>query len=179
MKRFLKILGIIIITLIIGVTIFYLYWTDLGRKDILFQGPRNPRIEVPITYNIGWWSNQKEMQIDSFDLKIVESELNLFNSKSLISYEVKGQLTNDRYWKPKINEVHISERINTDTLLNYDRVIEITPIVKVEENNKTKEEKNSFTFKNEHIIISNRWGKNRIKFVCAKKEQIIELQQRK
>ncbi len=158
---------------------FYLYWTDFGTKDILFQGPRKPKVEIPITYNIGWWANQKDLTIDTLEIQTVESKLNLFNSKSLISYKVAGQLTYEGHWQPKIKEVHISERINLDTLLNCDRIIEITPIVEVEENLKKNGKKNKFEFKNEHIITSNHWGINRIKFVCGNKEQTIELQQRK
>ena len=179
MKKFFKILGIIILTLIVGVISFYLYWTDFGRKDILFQGPREPKVEIPITYNIGWWANQKELSIDSLEIKVVESKLNLFNSKSLISYKVSGKLIYEGYWEPKIKEVHISERINLDTLLNCDRIIEITPVIETAENRKRKGGENKFSFENEHTIISNHWGINKIKFVCGKKEQTIELKQRK
>ncbi|ENA1803020.1 hypothetical protein ABF179_002442 [Flavobacterium psychrophilum] len=177
MKKFLKIFGIVILTLILGVVAFYLYWTDFGSKDILFQGPRKPKVEIPVTYNIGWWANQKTLTIDTLEINVIESKLNLFNSKSLISYKVAGELTYEGYWQPKIKEVHISERINLDTLINCDRIIEITPVVEVEENRKTKGGKNKFEFKNEHTIISNHWGINRIKIVCGKKEQIIELKQ--
>ena len=179
MKKFFKILAIIILTLIIGAIAFYLYWTDFGTKDILFQGPEKPKVEIPVTYNIGWWANQKSLEVDSLNVKVVESKLNLFNTKSLISYEVSGQLSYEGYWEPKIKEVHLSERINSDTLIHCDRIIEITPVIAVEENRKTKGGKNKFSFENEHIIVSNGWGINRIKFVCGKKEQIIELHQRK
>ncbi|TGD59481.1 hypothetical protein [Flavobacterium humi] len=179
MKKFFKIIGIIILTLLLGVIAFYLYWTDFGTKRILFQGPRKPKVEVPITYTIGWWANQKALTIDTLEIKVIESELNLFNSKSLISYNVAGQLICERHWQPKIKEIHISERINLDTLLHCDRIIEITPVIEVGENRKAKGSKSNFSFKNEHTIISNHWGINRIKFVCGNKEQIIELLQRK
>lgn len=179
MRKFLKIFGIIILTLILGVIAYYLYLTDFGNRDILFPSPRKPKVEIPVTYNIGWWANQKTLKIDSLNIQVVESKLNLFNSKSLISYKVSGELSYEGYWQPKIKEIHISERVNLDTLLHCDRIIEITPVIEVEENKRTKGGLNKFEFKNEHTITSNHWGINRIKFVCGKKEQIIELQQTK
>ena len=55
MKKVVKILGIIILTITLIIGGVYLYLTDFGRKGILSNEPRNPRIEIPITYNIGWW----------------------------------------------------------------------------------------------------------------------------
>jgi hypothetical protein len=49
----------------------------------------------------------------------------------------------------------------------------------VKENNHVNGGSDKFEFKNEHIINSNHWGINRIKFICGQKEQTIELLQRK
>ena len=136
----------------------YLYITDFGRKDILSNEPRKPKNEIPITYNIRWWSNQENLIIDSLKIEIIESKLNLFNSKSLISYSVYGKMKIEKFWKPKI---------------------EITPIIKVVENEKKKEGVEKFNFKNEHTITSNSWGENKIRFICGNKEQIIKLNQYK
>jgi len=174
MKRIFIVSGVTLLTIILFVTGYYLSSTDFGRKDILSTEPRKPVIEIPVTYNIGWWTDQKALKVDSLKIDIVESRLNLFNSKSLISYKVIGHLENKGYF---IKEVHISERINLDTTLNYDRVIEITPVIKDKESTKVNSEKDKFEFKNEHIINSNHWGINRIKFICGLKEQTIELQQ--
>ncbi|MBK7030028.1 MAG: hypothetical protein IPH45_12810 [Bacteroidales bacterium] len=174
MKRLFIILGVTFLTIIMFVIVYYLFLTDFGRKDILSTEPRKPVIEVPVTYNIGWWNDQKAFKVDSLKIDIVESRLNLFNSKSLISYKVIGHLENKGYF---INEVHISERINLDTTLNCDRVVEITPVIKDKRITKVNNETNKFEFKNEHIINSNHWGINRIKFICGLKEQTIELHQ--
>ena len=157
----------------------YLYLTDFGYKSILSKEPRRPKLEIPITYNIGWWSNQKELLVDSLKIEIIESKLYFFNSKSLISYKVSGHLNYLRHWQPKIEEVHISERINNDTTMNCDRIIEITPIINTTDNKILNSGSEKFEFTNEHTITSNRWGINRIKFVCGQKEQIIELRQSK
>jgi len=179
MKKLFKIVGLTILTLLFSAIVCYLYLTDFGRKGILSSGPRRPKLEIPVTYNIGWWSNQETLSIDSLNIEIVESNLNLFNSESLISYKVSGHLNYEGHWQPKIKEVHISERLNNDTTLYYDRIIEITPIIKVKENKKVNGGSDKFEFKNEHIITSNYWGMNRIKFVCEQNEQVIELQQKK
>ncbi len=174
---------LIFLTIIMGQIGYYLYITDFGSKSIFLyfissEKPRNPRLEIPVTYNIGWWTNQNAFYIDSLKISIVESNLNLFNSESLISYNVFGNFKHESYWLCKIKEVHISERINLDTTLFYDRIIEITPII---ENKDTKAngETTKFEFKNEHTITSNKWGINKIKFICGQKEQIIELHQSK
>ena len=158
---------------------YYLYLTDFGRARILSQEPRLPKLAIPITYNIGWWSYQKAVSIDSLKVDIVESKLNLFNSKSLISYTVIGHLSYEGHWQPTIQEVHISERINLDTNLHCDRIIEITPVINDKENKQVNGGSEKFEFKNEHTITSSHWGANRIKFICGPKEQTIELWQNK
>lgn len=179
MKKVFKIIGIIVLVLILIVVGAYCYLTDFGRTKIFLPGPRSPKLEIPIAYNVGWWSSQEALSIDSLKIEIVESKLNLFNEKSLIAYEISGELANKQDWKASIKEVHISERVNTDTTLHCDRIIEITPVVKYKEHEKLKIKSERFKFRNEHTIVSNHWGINRIKFICGKREQIIELRQRK
>jgi hypothetical protein len=160
---------------------FILLILGIGFVSCLSLGdkPRNPKIQVPVTYNIDWWSHQKDLCVDSFDVKIIDSRLNLFNAESLLSYHISGKIGYNNSWQPQIKMVHISERINTDTTQLFDRIVEITPIVKVKENKKVKNGVENFSFTNECIIHSNHWGRNRIKFICGQREQIIDLQQRK
>ena len=177
MKKVFKIVGLLFLIILLFSVTFYFFHSNFGKFDVLSNSPRQPKLQIPITYNIGWWSNQKELSIDSLTIDIIESKINLFNSKSLIAYKVSGHLNYRGHWQPKIEEVHISERLNFDTTLHCDRLVEITPIVKDEENITTNGGTDKFEFKNEHIINSNHWGINRIKFICGQKEQIIELQQ--
>jgi len=184
MKKIFKILGLAFLIIILCLVSYSLYLTDFGQKDLISSGilsnePKKPKLEIPVTYNIGWWSKQKEIDIDSLKIDIVESKLSIFNSKSLIAYNVIGHLKLEKHWKPIIMQVHISERINTDSTINCDRIIEITPIVNDIENNKVKAISDRFEFRNEHIINSNHWGINRIRFVCGQKEHTIELHQLK
>ncbi|WP_343696949.1 hypothetical protein [Flavobacterium sp.] len=177
MKKISKIFIITILTIIVFFICSYLYLTNFGQKGILSNEPRKPKIEIPITYNIGWWAYQDDLTIDSLKIEIIESKLNLFNSRSLISYSVYGKMKYDGHWEPKIENVHLSERIEKDSLQT--RIIEITPIVSVSENENQNDGIKKYSFKNEHTIISNGWGNNTIKFICGNKEQIIKLQQRK
>ena len=62
---------------------------------------------------------------------------------------------------------------------NINRIIELTPIVKVEKDKSANGGIEEFEFINEHMISSGNWGLNRIKLICGNKEKIIELQQRK
>lgn len=179
MKKILKVVVKIILIIILILGGMYLYLTDFGRKRILSNEPRNPKIEVPVIYNVSWWSYQDDLIIEDFKVNIVESKLNLFNSKSLISYSIKGKIKFDEKWKSYIKEVHISERVNKDSTQNVNRIIEFTPIVKVKKNKSLNGGIKEFEFKNEHIITSGKWGWNRIKLICGNKEEIIELQQRK
>jgi len=179
MKKVFKIIGLILLVIILLALGAYCYFTNFGRTSVFSAGTNWPTREIPITYNVGWWTNQEAISVDSLKIEIVESKLNLFNNQSLIAYEVSGQLTNKQGWKASIKEVHISERINLDTALHCDRIIEITPIVKFKEHEKLEILSERFKFRNEHTIVSNHWGINRIKFVCGQKEQVIALRQRK
>lgn len=141
--------------------------------------PKRPTLVVPVTYNIGWWSQQEALAVNSLSIEVVQSNLNLLNSKSLIAYTVKGSVAYKGNWQPYIAAVHISERLNKDTSLDCDRIIEITPIVKTKQNKSVDGGSDPFTFRNEHIITSNNWGPNRILFVCGEYKQTIELHQSK
>lgn len=179
MKKIYKTTGIIAVVMILLAVGTYGYFTNFGKTNIFFTGPRSPKLEMPITYNVGWWSNQDALSIDSLQIEIVESKLNLFNDKSLIAYKISGQLAHQKDWQRVIKEVHISERVNLDTTLHCDRIIELTPVVKSKESKTLDGEMERFQLRNEHTIVSNHWGINRIKFICGNKEQIIELKQRK
>ena len=169
---------ILILIVFITAVVCYLYLTDFGRRDF-FPGHRKPKLQIPVTYTIAWWTNQESLIIDAFNIEIVESKLNVYISKSLISYKISGKLFHKGTWQSKIGQVHISERLNHDMHSDCDRIIEITPIVKVAEHKNVNGGTEKFEFTNEFTIASNQWGPNRIKFVCSGQEQIIELLQSK
>lgn len=179
MKKVLKILAIATLILFTVIGIIYLFLTDFGKKDLFSHPPRNPHLEVPVNYNINWMAHQELMCINSLKVKIVESKLNLFNDKSLISYEISGTLNKTGSFRPYIHEVHIAERIMADSSRHNSRIIEITPIVRTKKAKNDSSEKIEFSFTNEHTINSSGWGFNTIKIKCMDKEEMIELRQLK
>lgn len=179
MSTFFKTISIAITSVIFGVIACLVYAVSFGKYNLFSKGPRAPKRTIPITYSIGWWTNQSALCVTSLQIALVESKLNLFNTKSLIAYTVSGELTNQTHWKAQVVKVHLSERINHDSSLNYDSIIEITPIIAGKEDKTVQAGVTSFAFKNEHQITSMHWGINRIKLVCGTMEQIVELNQKK
>jgi len=165
----------IVILIIIGALYFVL---QSYFSDILFAEPRKPKIEVKETYQIGWWAYQESLKIDSFKVEIIESKLNLFNSKSLIKYTVKGKISNNGHWKPMIKSVHVSQRflrrynkelhpyLEKDTARIPEAIIEITPVVKVTKDESYNGEEIEFEFTNETKLESFHWGNNWVRFQC-------------
>ncbi len=178
MTLLLKVLACILMILIIALIVIYLVATKFGQKKLLKHEIGQPKLEMPVTYTIGWWAYQKNLTIDSLQVLIVENKTDLFNSKSIVSYQIEGHIKWDSSWQPTIKEVHISERIHTDTIQNFSRIIELTPVAEVKRSKKSDQGTEKFCFKNEHVITSLRWGENQIKFICGNKEQIIKLEQR-
>ncbi|AUC15897.1 hypothetical protein BTO06_12370 [Tenacibaculum sp. SZ-18] len=148
----------------------------------LSSEPRDPKVEITETYSIGWWSKQEALNVDSFEIKIIDSKLNLFNSKSLVSYRIKGNLYYEKGWRPFIKEIHLSERFLThsnDSINNPEAMIEITPVIGAEDDESYNGEKIEFDITNEKKMNSFHWGNNRIRFKCLEKINDITLSQRK
>src|SRR5687768_16662817 len=131
-KRRTIIIGVVSFIVIIAIGLF------LYRKKLisllLYSGPREPKNQTEITYNIGWWSHQGGLTIDKLEIEVVDSRLNLFNNRSLISYTIEGKMTDDKNWEPYLKKIHISERFPTDSSRRTG-MIELTPVVGVKENN--------------------------------------------
>jgi hypothetical protein len=165
---------------ILFITLFSALFSHCWVSKILSPGPRKARHEIPVTFNVGWWPEQGELQIDSFSVKIVESHLSMFNAKSLISYTVTGTLTYKGGWKPYIKEVQVSERvISSDTLNKSEVEILLTPIVGEKEDKSGQGGIENFAFTNEHILNSIHWGANKVNFRCGRFNQSIILNQAK
>ena len=179
MKKKKKILiwsGLILLTLA-----YYFLLPQLLLYSISTE-PRNPKIEITETYSIGWWSEQEALNVDTFEVKIVDSKLNLFNNKSLISYRIKGNLNYKKGWRPFIKEIHLSERFLThsnDSINNPDAMIEITPVIGAEDDESYNGEIIAFDITNEKKMNSLHWGNNRIRFKCLEKINDITLSQMK
>lgn len=154
----------------------------------LFSKPPKVNTTVAITYQIGWFTHQHLITIDSFEVKVLQSELNLMNTTSLISYTIKGTLKKDSMYIPYIQKAHHSEElINTHTDFyndtkkeEIDACIRITPVVGI--SNKKRGERNTiipFEFTNQYLIKSLHWGENSIQFSCVNFSTCIHLHQKK
>lgn len=152
--------------------------TPFSVKNALFGKSRKARRQIPVTYHIGWWSNQDQLQISGFTVDILKSRLNLTNRESLLSYTVSGQIKQEGHWKPFIKEVHVSERL-LDKAVELDAEILITPVVDVKQDKSSEGGIVPFNFTNEHVVSSLHWGVNKIRFSCGHYERIIELVQGK
>lgn len=201
MRKKLLILAVSTLLILLALRLTAKYWIGW----FINAEPREPKYEIPITYNIGWQSYQNTFEIDTFSVELVESQLNLFNSYSLIKYHIKGRLVrNKNNWEPYIKQIHISERVlpqdtlNTDTVhtmniaLNKDTtrigeiniqpeaIIELTPVIKTIDNDGYKSGQIiEFDITNEHKIQSLHCGDNYIMIKCGEFEIPIILQQRK
>jgi len=127
-----------------------------------------PKSDADFTYKIGWWPYQDELTIDSFSVAVVDSKLNLFNSKSLVRLSIVGKIVGSKNWEPRIDNVHISEKVIVGgNFTNSIAEICITPIVEVEQCEKYNEEIIPFDLTQELVIQSMGWGSNTYKFVCG------------
>lgn len=190
MKRRNKILiWIGIIFLLLTGAYYLIYPSVLGK--ILSAEPRNPKLEISETNEIGWWAYQESLKVDSFMVEFEESKLNLFNSKSLIKYTIKGKLSYKGHWKPSIKNIHVSQRflrqynrefhpyLYSDTTKTPEAMIEITPVIEVTDDDNYNGEEIEFEFTNELKLESFHWGNNWVRFQCADKSQDLILKQRK
>lgn len=153
--------------------------------------PREPKNQIEETYKIGWWGYQDSLKINFFRVEVIESNLNMFNTYSLVKYTVQGEMKWKNGWKPFIENVHISERfirkfrrginsfLNKDTLKTPAAIFEITPIVNTRKDKDYKAETIKFEFTNELKIQSFHWGNNLIRLQCDSLKTDIILKQTK
>ncbi len=146
--------------------------------------PRKPYCMVSETYRLGWWTKNNIVQIDSFQVDILESRLNLMNHKSLISYTIKGNFIPEQGpRKPIINKIHVSERfinVSNDSGIDQKEVlIEFTPVVGFVDDKNYNGGEIHFNITNERITNSYRWGENKVRFKCLDKHCDIILVQKK
>lgn len=175
-KKRLIFIGVTSFIVIVAIGLF-LYWDKL-ISTLLYSGPPEPKNQTEITYNIGWWSYQDGLTINKFEITIVDSHLNLFNSRSLISYTIEGKMTNKKNWEPYLKKIHVSERFESDSTMRIG-IIEITPIIGVKERDDYNGEQIDFKTTNELLIESFHWGNNKLVFKCGEFQKELELKQSK
>lgn len=155
----------------------------------LFSFLSKEKRDVPIIYQLGWWAHQQVLEVTSFEVTVVKSNLNLFNSISLIRYTVKGWLHHRAGGVPYIRSIHHSEQLipapnefldeMEENELRIHAHIQLTPVVAFKDIKKRLTERVPFEFSNEYRIKSLRWGQNSFKISCAGIDHYIRLSQRK
>jgi hypothetical protein len=158
---------------------FFIFSDQILAKLLIGGRPRSPKNEIETTFYIGWWAHQGGLDIENLEIEVIDSRLNLFNAKSLISYMISGTISGSKNWEPYVHKIHVSERFpKTDSTANVG-LIELTPLIKVKENHNYVDDKIPFKITNEMIVESFHWGNNTVLFRCGKLEKRIVLKQRK
>lgn len=141
---------------------------------------RQPQSDLPFVFQIGWWPNQQKVRITALDVEILDSRLNLMNSKSLVQIRLYGLLKGDKNWRPVVKLVHMSQHlIDNHEFSDHAANIVITPIVETYDDNAYLGEEIEFAIKQELILNSLGWGKNTYVIESQNITQSIELQQKK
>jgi len=142
-------------------------------------GPKKVKCEVKEVHKLGWWTKNANMKIESFEVKVIESNLNLFNTTAKISYTITGTMKSNKGYEPYIGEVHVSEQYEMADSANQISVHTFTPVMNTKANKKFAGGETKFRFTNEHTLSSYKWGQNRFRFVCGDFVTEINLDQNK
>jgi hypothetical protein len=156
--------------------------TAFAATAFLFSGcvgPKKAKTEVKEIHKLGWWTKNSNMTIESFEVKVVESNLSLFNTTSKISYTISGTMKSNAGWEPYIGEVHVLEQYEQADSMKQVSVHRFTPVMHTRKNKKFTGGETKFKFTNEHTVSSYSWGQNRFRFVCGDFVTEIVLHQRK
>jgi hypothetical protein len=112
--------------------------SDISEEEIEALFVKQPQSDVPFTYKLGWWSYQKTLEIADLECAAVNPHLWVCNTKFLTSIRIIGRVSYDNSWRPRIQEIHITENVIKREALNLrgERVhigeIILQPIVAVE-----------------------------------------------
>ena len=142
---------------------------------------RAPKSDVRFVHSIGWWSYQKDLKINDFRVAILDSRLNLLNSKTLVQIEISGEMKGQGGWHPFIGEVHLSEKVlrQGNFITPSEAEIVVTPIVDVKKDKSYREGSIPFSIKQEIILNSMAWGKNTFTIMCGDMKQSVSVTQDK
>ena len=147
--------------------------------SILGKGPGKAKTQVPVTYKLGWWAKNSNLKVESFEVKIVESNLNLFNITAKVAYTITGTMNANAGWEPYIGSVHVNERFDQTDSTKKIAIVTFTPVMNTKKNKNQKGGLTKFTFTNEHLITSYQWGENKFRFVCGDFMTELKLDQKK
>lgn len=141
--------------------------------------PKKVKCEVKEVHKLGWWTKNANMRIESFEVKVVESNLSLLNTTAKISYTITGTMKSNPGYEAYISEVHVSEQYENKDSVNQVAVHTFTPVMSTRSSKKAKGGETKFKFTNEHTVQSYKWGENKFRFVCGDYVTEIKLDQKK
>lgn len=153
--------------------------TILSGCAILGKGPGKAKTKVPVTYKLGWWAKNANLKVESFEVKIIENALNLFNTTAKVSYTISGTMKANAGWEPYVGSVHVSEHFEKSDTTQQVAVINVTPIMNTKKNKKQAAGVTRFKFTNEHLVNTYQWGSNTFRFICGDFVTEIKLDQKK
>lgn len=142
-------------------------------------GPKKAKTEVKEVYKLGWWTKNPNMKVESFTVKVVEGNLNLFNTVAKISYTITGTMKANAGYEPYIGEVHVSEQYENKDSANMVAVHTFTPVMSTKSSKKAKGGETKFSFTNEHTVHAYKWGENKFRLQCGDFVTEIKLNQNK
>lgn len=142
-------------------------------------GPKKAKCEVKEIHKLGWWSKNANMRIESFEVKVIENSLSMFNTTAKVSYTITGTMKTNPGWEPSIGSVHVSEQYENRDSTNMISVHTFTPVMETTGKKKHPGGETKFKFTNEHTVSTYRWGQNRFRFVCGDFVTEINLDQKK
>lgn len=162
----------------IGVIIIVL-WAIVSGCAVLGKGPGKAKTQVAVTYKLGWWAKNANLNVESFEVKIIESNLNLFNTTAKVAYTITGTMKANAGWEPYIGSVHVSEHFENSDSIKQVAVVEVTPIMNTKKNKKQAAGVTRFKVTNEHLVNAYQWGTNTFRFVCGDFITELKLDQKK
>lgn len=167
------------------------------------SGPRVRRADVKVERTVGWWSHQDELKVEKLEVRVVEANLNLFNSKALVEYELAGTIANSRGWRPYVDRLFVSQRyvgggaergrrrgeVETNPVIEglEDRrrdggrraEFEVVPVIRAKQDKSYGGERVAFSIVVQEIVESGGWGQTDYVVRSGDLKRSFQLHQRK
>jgi len=139
-----------------------------------------PESDVPIIHKVGFWGYQDHVELTSLEARVIYGDLNLFNNKSVIEYNLQGEIKFREGGRPYIEKVQISENFSSvGGKLPTSIEIHLMPVVAIEDDETYDGSPLKFDIKVQDYLQSGNWGKNRIRVYSMGLSSQVEVWQRK
>ncbi|MBN2580717.1 MAG: hypothetical protein JXB10_17155 [Pirellulales bacterium] len=131
------------------------------------KGLSPPSRRPPVVGKIGWWNYQDWLEIDDFQVQVVNANLGALNAKSSVRLHISGTFRRpENAASASIKEVYVSERFLGPNREAVDLLI--IPVVEVRSEKIASRRSDSFRLAIDYELNSYKWGENRYVFRCGK-----------